>query len=107
MVDNSSAFRMDPTVPLVVPEVNPEAALRHKGVFTDVPLLLSLSLLASGIIANPNCTTIIMNVPVHPLHVAAGVSRLVVSTYQAASGAGQLAMDELIQQSMSHWPFFP
>ncbi|MCF7972487.1 MAG: aspartate-semialdehyde dehydrogenase [Phycisphaerae bacterium] len=82
VVDNSSAFRMDPTVPLVVPEVNPEAIKDHK-----------------GIIANPNCSTIIANVPVWPLHKANPVKRMVVSTYQAASGAGYSAMMELENQS--------
>ena len=82
MVDNSSAFRMDPTVPLVVPEVNPEAIADHK-----------------GIIANPNCSTIIALVPVWPLHKANKVKRMVVSTYQAASGAGMAAMLELENQS--------
>ncbi|MBI1367509.1 MAG: aspartate-semialdehyde dehydrogenase [Planctomycetes bacterium] len=82
VVDNSSAFRMDPNVPLVVPEVNPDAIDRHK-----------------GIIANPNCSTIIMNVPVWPLHQAAGVKRIVISTYQAASGAGAAAMAELENQA--------
>ena len=77
-IDNSSAFRMDPDTPLIVPEVNPEAIKDHK-----------------GIIANPNCSTIIMNVPVFPLHKINPVKRLVVSTYQAASGAGALAMEEL------------
>ncbi|MHC5117683.1 MAG: aspartate-semialdehyde dehydrogenase [Planctomycetota bacterium] len=71
VIDNSSAFRMDPEVPLVVPEVNADAIAQHK-----------------GIIANPNCSTIIANVPVYPLH-----------TYQAASGAGQAAMDEMVQQA--------
>ena len=70
-VDNSHAFRLDPDVPLVVPEVNAADARAHKGV-----------------IANPNCATIIALVPVWPLHRAAGVTRMVVSTYQAASGAG-------------------
>ena len=79
VVDNSSAYRMDPECPLVVPEVNPEAA-------KNAP---------KGIIANPNCSTIIMNVPVYPLHKVNPVKRLVVSTYQAASGAGRPAMDEL------------
>ena len=78
MVDNTSAFRMDPDTPLVVPEVNPEAIKNHK-----------------GIIANPNCSTIIMNVPVWPLHKVNPIKRLVVSTYQAASGAGAAAMEEL------------
>ncbi len=82
VVDNSSAFRMDPDVPLVVPEVNPEAINRHK-----------------GIIANPNCTTIVANVAVWPLHKANPVRRMVVSTYQAASGAGMSAMLEMIQQA--------
>ncbi|MDY6914653.1 MAG: aspartate-semialdehyde dehydrogenase [Planctomycetota bacterium] len=78
VVDNTSAFRLDDDVPLVVPEVNPEDIKRHK-----------------GIIANPNCSTIIMNVPVWPLHKACPIRRIVVSTYQAASGAGAAAMREL------------
>ena len=82
VVDNSSAFRMDPDVPLVVPEINPRAIKQHK-----------------GIIANPNCSTIIGIVPVWPLHKANPVKRMVVSTYQAASGAGQSAMIELQKQS--------
>jgi aspartate-semialdehyde dehydrogenase len=82
VVDNSSAFRMDPDVPLVVPEINPQAIKTHK-----------------GIIANPNCSTIIGIVPVWPLHKANPVRRMVVSTYQAASGAGQSAMLELEQQT--------
>ena len=82
VVDNSSAYRMDPTCPLIVPEVNPEEAKNH-----------------NGIIANPNCSTIIMNVPVWPLHQKYGVDRVVVSTYQAASGAGAAAMAELEQQA--------
>ncbi len=82
VVDNSSAFRMDPDVPLVVPEINPQAIKQHK-----------------GIIANPNCSTIIGIVPVWPLHKANPVKRMVVSTYQAASGAGQSAMIELQKQS--------
>lgn len=82
VVDNSSAFRMDPKTPLVVPEVNPDDIDWHQ-----------------GIIANPNCSTIIMNVPVWPLHQAFGVKRVVVSTYQAASGAGAAAMAELEQQA--------
>ncbi len=79
VIDNSSAFRLDPECPLVVPEVNPEA----------------ISNRPKGIIANPNCSTIIMNVPVWPLHRANPVKRIVVATYQAASGAGQPAMEEL------------
>lgn len=82
VVDNSSAFRMDPEVPLVVPEVNADAIKQHK-----------------GIIANPNCTTIIANVAVYPLHKANPLKRMIVSTYQAASGAGQSAMLEMIQQA--------
>ena len=82
VVDNSSAFRMDPDVPLVVPEVNAEAIKQHK-----------------GIIANPNCSTIIANVPTWPLHKANPIKRMVISTYQAASGAGQSAMLEMMQQA--------
>ena len=82
VVDNSSAFRMDPDVPLVIPEINPQAIKNHK-----------------GIIANPNCSTIIANVPVWPLHKANLIKRMVISTYQATSGAGQAAMNELIQQT--------
>jgi len=82
VVDNSSAFRMDPEVPLVVPEVNPEDIKKHK-----------------GIIANPNCSTIIANVPVWPLHKANPIKRMVVSTYQAVSGAGQAGMTELLDQT--------
>ena len=82
VVDNSSAFRMDPDVPLVIPEINPQAIAEHK-----------------GIIANPNCSTIIGIVPVWPLHKANPVKRMVVSTYQASSGAGQSAMLELENQT--------
>jgi aspartate-semialdehyde dehydrogenase len=82
VVDNSSAFRMNPLVPLVIPEINPEKIKEHK-----------------GIIANPNCSTIIGIVPVWPLHKANPVKRMVVSTYQAASGAGYSAMMELENQS--------
>lgn len=82
VVDNSSAFRMDPDVPLVIPEINADAIAKHK-----------------GIIANPNCSTIIGIVPVWPLHKANPVKRMVVSTYQAASGAGYSAMLELENQS--------
>ncbi len=78
VVDNTSAFRMDPDVPLVVPEVNAEDIATHK-----------------GIIANPNCSTIIMNVPVWPLHKVNPIRRIVMSTYQAVSGAGARAMAEL------------
>ncbi len=82
VVDNSSAFRMDPEVPLVVPEINPEKIKEHK-----------------GIIANPNCSTIVGIVPVWPLHKVNPVKRMIVSTYQAASGAGMSAMLELESQS--------
>lgn len=82
VIDNSSAFRMDPQVPLVVPEVNPKAAAKHR-----------------GIIANPNCTTILMSVAVWPLHEVQPVQRLVVATYQSASGAGARAMEEMKTQA--------
>jgi aspartate-semialdehyde dehydrogenase len=82
VVDNSSAYRMDPQVPLVVPEVNGEAVSEHK-----------------GIIANPNCSTIAMVVPLAPLHRAFGVKRVSVATYQAASGAGAEAMAELQEET--------
>ena len=82
MIDNSSAFRMEDGVPLVVPEVNPGDAALH-----------------SGVIANPNCSTIQMVVALAPLTALAPIRRIVVSTYQAASGAGQAAMDELYEQS--------
>lgn len=81
VVDNTSAFRMVPEIPLVVPEVNPEDIAWHK-----------------GIIANPNCSTIIMNVPVWPLHKVNPVKRLVISTYQAVSGAGAWGLWELDEQ---------
>jgi len=84
VIDNSSAFRMDPSVPLVVPEVNPDAAAKHQ-----------------GIIANPNCTTILMNVVVYPLHRVNPVKRIIAATYQSASGAGARAMQELTQQSQA------
>lgn len=82
VIDNSNAFRMDPTVPLVVPEVNPQALHSH-----------------NGIIANPNCSTIQLVVVLQPLHQAAGLKRVIVSTYQSVSGAGKEAMDELEQQT--------
>lgn len=82
MIDNSSAFRMDEDVPLVVPEVNPEDIAWH-----------------SGVIANPNCSTIQMVVALKPLYDLARIKRVVVSTYQAASGAGAAAMDELYDQT--------
>jgi aspartate-semialdehyde dehydrogenase len=83
VVDNSSAWRMDPEVPLVVPEVNP----------LDIGLYTK-----TGIIANPNCSTIQMVVALKPLHDAARIKRVVVSTYQAVSGTGQKAVDELAAQ---------
>jgi len=82
VVDNSNAFRMDPDVPLVVPEVNPHAIKRHK-----------------GIIANPNCSTIQMVVALKPLHDFANVLRVVVTTFQSVSGTGREAMDELARLS--------
>lgn len=81
VIDNSSAFRMDPEVPLVVPEVNPEAIANHK-----------------GIIANPNCSTIIMVMALKPLYNVSKLKRVVVSTYQAVSGGGKEAMAELEEQ---------
>ncbi len=85
VVDNTSAYRMDPEVPLVVPEVNPEDVKWHK-----------------GIIANPNCSTIIANVPLWPLHKKYGLKRFVSCTYQAVSGAGAAAMDELAAQAKQY-----
>ncbi|XCH48415.1 aspartate-semialdehyde dehydrogenase [Thermodesulfovibrio sp. 3462-1] len=83
VIDNSSAWRMDPEVPLVVPEVNPHAISKYK---------------TEGIIANPNCSTIQMVVALKPIHEVAKIKRIVVSTYQSVSGAGQKAIDELISQ---------
>ena len=85
MVDNSSAFRMDEDVPLVVPEVNPDDVKWH-----------------NGVIANPNCTTIIMSLPLKALHDVSPVKRVVVSSYQAASGAGAPAMAELYDQTREY-----
>ena len=85
VVDNSSAFRMDPKVPLVIPEINPEAIVRHH-----------------GIIANPNCSTIIGIVPLWPIHMKNRIRRLIASTYQAASGAGAAAMEELRESTRAH-----
>jgi aspartate-semialdehyde dehydrogenase len=82
VIDNSSAFRMDPEVPLVVPEINPQTAFDHKGT-----------------IANPNCSTIQMVVALNPLHKAATVKRVIVSTYQSTSGAGAKGMNELLNQT--------
>lgn len=85
VIDNSSAFRMDPKVPLVVPEINPGDLDHHQ-----------------GLIANPNCSAAILGVAIYPLHKAAGIKRIVVSTYQSASGAGAQAMQELEDQVVSH-----
>lgn len=85
VVDNTSFYRMDPEVPLVVPEINPEAIKLHK-----------------GIIANPNCSTIIMLLPLFPLHKAFGVKRVQSCTYQASSGAGARAMEELKLETMAY-----
>jgi aspartate-semialdehyde dehydrogenase len=82
VIDNSSAFRMDPEVPLVIPEINPDDIRQHH-----------------GIIANPNCSTIVMLMAVEPLRRLAPIRRIIASTYQAASGAGAQAMQELIEQS--------
>jgi aspartate-semialdehyde dehydrogenase len=84
VIDNTSEFRMDPDVPLVVPEVNPEAIQRHT---------------KRNIIANPNCSTIQMVMALKPLHDAAKIKRVVVSTYQSVSGGGKAAMDELFNQT--------
>ena len=89
-IDNSSAWRMDKKVPLVVPEVNPDAALKHR-----------------GIIANPNCSTIQLVVALKPLHQAFGLKRVVVSTYQAISGAGQSGVDQLMAELKGKPPAKP
>lgn len=85
VIDNSNAFRLQEDVPLVVPEVNPQDIAGHH-----------------GIIANPNCSTIIMVVAINPIHLAVGISRIVVSTYQAVSGAGKAGIDELRQNSLDY-----
>ena len=84
VIDNTSHWRMDPDVPLIVPEVNPEAIADHT---------------KKNIIANPNCSTIQMVVALKPLHEAANIKRVVVSTYQSVSGSGKAAMDELFNQT--------
>jgi aspartate-semialdehyde dehydrogenase len=84
VIDNSSFYRMDPDVPLIVPEVNPDAIDDYK---------------KRNIIANPNCSTAQMVVALKPLHDAAQIKRVVVSTYQSVSGAGKAGMDELFEQS--------
>jgi aspartate-semialdehyde dehydrogenase len=85
VVDNSSAFRMDPQVPLVVPEINPEQIDAHK-----------------GIIANPNCSAIISITPLWPIHKKNRIKRMIISTYQAASGAGAAAMEELRESTRAY-----
>ncbi len=84
VIDNSKTWRMDPDIPLVVPEVNPHAVAGYS---------------KKGIIANPNCSTIQMVVALAPIHRKAGIKRIVVSTYQAVSGTGKAAVDELMEQS--------
>ncbi|MDL2340743.1 MAG: aspartate-semialdehyde dehydrogenase, partial [Pseudomonadota bacterium] len=84
VIDNSSFYRMDPDVPLIVPEVNPEAIAGYR---------------AKNIIANPNCSTAQLVVALKPLHDAATIKRVVVATYQSVSGAGKVGMDELFEQS--------
>jgi aspartate-semialdehyde dehydrogenase len=85
VVDNSSAFRMDPQVPLVVPEINPGAIASHR-----------------GIIANPNCSAIISITPLWPIHKLNRIRRMIISTYQAASGAGAAAMEELRESTRAY-----
>ena len=87
VVDNSSAFRMEPDVPLVVPEINPDAIALYK---------------QRGIVANPNCTTIITVMPLKPLHDYGTLKRVVASSYQATSGAGAKAMAELVTQTKAY-----
>ena len=81
MIDNSSAFRLDPDVPLIIPEINPKSLIGH-----------------NKIIANPNCTTILMAMVIYPLHKIKPIKRIVVSTYQSVSGAGTQAIEEMKQQ---------
>jgi aspartate-semialdehyde dehydrogenase len=93
IIDNSSAFRMDPNVPLVIPEINPQAIFTHR-----------------GIIANPNCSTIIGITPLWPIHQNNRIRRLIINTYQAASGAGAAAMQELLDSTHAYLhnkPFTP
>jgi len=92
VIDNSSAWRMDPQVPLVVPEVNPHAVAQYT---------------QKGIIANPNCSTIQMVVALNPIHRNFGIRRIVVSTYQSVSGTGKKAIDELFNQTRSMINFLP
>src|SRR3977135_2275777 len=93
VIDNSSAFRMDPSVPLVIPEINAGRIRDHK-----------------GIIANPNCSAITALVPLWPIHTQNRIKRVILSTYQAASGAGAAAMEELLESTRAHLegrPFTP
>lgn len=85
VIDNSSAFRKDPTVPLIIPEVNPQALKNHQ-----------------QLISNPNCATIILLMALYPLHKISKLKRVVVSTYQAASGAGMRAMEDLQQETLAY-----
>lgn len=85
VVDNSSAYRMDKEVPLIIPEINPQEIKKHK-----------------GIIANPNCSTIILLMAIYPIYRLYGITKIIVSTYQAASGAGAAAMQELEEQAKAH-----
>jgi aspartate-semialdehyde dehydrogenase len=85
VVDNSSAFRMDPSVPLVIPEINPEQIAEHR-----------------GIIANPNCVAIIAMTPLWPIHRRNRIKRIILSSYQAASGAGAAAMAELVESTRAY-----
>ncbi len=82
VIDNSSTFRMDPAVPLVIPEINPEDISKHR-----------------GIIANPNCSTIIMLMGLKPIHDISPIKKIIVSTYQAVSGAGKDGIDELLEET--------
>jgi aspartate-semialdehyde dehydrogenase len=90
VIDNTSAFRMTPDIPLVVPEVNPQAIVQYKN---------------KGIIANPNCSTIQMMVALKPIYDAVGIQRIVVSTYQAVSGTGKKAIEELADQTKALMTF--
>src|SRR6267143_5383720 len=84
VVDKSNAFRMDPEVPLVVPEINPHAVKAHR-----------------GIVSSPNCTTIVTVMPLKPLHDAARIRRVVATSYQSVSGAGVNGIDDLRQQALA------
>ena len=90
VIDNTSAYRMDDEVPLVVPEINGD-------LLKDLP--------AGSIIANPNCSTIQMVVAIAPIHAAAGIERINVATYQSVSGAGSKGMEELARQTMARLSF--